>query len=98
MGFCTEVVLACAFLHNVCLTHGEVFESEVDEDAAPPHRCIHQIYLYFMSSAAQFRDRLAAQISAPICVQFTLMDHDYTQWFKSLLLFDITVFSFIVNK
>lgn len=33
VGFCTEVVIACAFLHNVCLTNGDVLEPE---DAEPP--------------------------------------------------------------
>lgn len=31
--FCTEVMIACAFLHNVCLTHGDVVEPEDAEDA-----------------------------------------------------------------
>jgi len=35
VGFCTQVVTACAFLHNVCRTHGDVLEPEPADDGPP---------------------------------------------------------------
>ncbi|KAL1246536.1 hypothetical protein QQF64_034581 [Cirrhinus molitorella] len=79
VGFCTEVVIACAFLHNVCLTNGDVLEDAVDaEDAGPPSPPSHDAAVHVDRSAVQFRDRLAAQVSAPVSVQHPVTEHDYT--------------------
>ncbi len=70
MGFCTEEVIVCAFLHNVCLTNGDVLDtpSTPSPDAA----------VLVDRSAVQFRDKLAPWVSAPVGVQLPLTEHDYT--------------------
>ncbi|KAK9976934.1 hypothetical protein ABG768_018826, partial [Culter alburnus] len=78
VGFCTEVVIACAFLHNVCLTHGDVLEPEDAEDADATSPPSPDAAVFVDRSGVQFRDRLAAQVSAPVGVQRPLMEHDYT--------------------
>ncbi|XP_067234860.1 putative nuclease HARBI1 [Chanodichthys erythropterus] len=78
VGFCTKVVIACAFLHNVCLTHGDVLEPEDAEDADATSPPSPDAAVFVDRSGVQFRDRLAARVSAPVGVQRPLMEHDYT--------------------
>lgn len=69
VGFCTQVVIACAFLHNVCLSNGDVLEPDDAQDAEPPLPPPLDTADPVDRSAVQFRDRLAAQVSAPLGVQ-----------------------------
>ncbi|KAJ7997059.1 hypothetical protein DPEC_G00224990 [Dallia pectoralis] len=62
--FCSEVALACAFLHNVCLTHGDVLEEpelQPEETLAPLEENEIQ-----EGCGVYMRDVLCAQISAPL--------------------------------
>lgn len=74
-------MIACAFLHNVCLTHGDVLEPEGAEDAEDPDAPSPpspDAAFFVERSGVQFRDRLAARVSAPVGVLLPLMEHDYT--------------------
>ncbi len=75
--FCSEVDLACAFLHNVWLTHGDVIEEQElqPEESGPPAPLdLHDIQ---ERNGAHMRDRLCAHISAPQHLQAPFRDHDY---------------------
>lgn len=75
VAFCTQVVTACAFLHNVCLTHGDVLEPEDVDDQLPlplpPGDALQE------ASGNMLRARLSAQVSAPLALQAHLFEHDY---------------------
>lgn len=76
--FVSEVALACAFLHNICLSHGDVMEEEElqPEEPGPPVPADQQ--QLEESSGDNMRRRLCAQISAPQQLHAALTDHDYT--------------------
>uniref|UniRef100_UPI003AAC81F6 putative nuclease HARBI1 n=1 Tax=Centroberyx gerrardi TaxID=166262 RepID=UPI003AAC81F6 len=75
-NFCSEVALACAFLHNVCLIHGDVMEPELQPEEPGP-LAPHDLQDIQERSGAHMRDRLCAHISAPQHLQAPLRDHDY---------------------
>ncbi|XP_061566257.1 putative nuclease HARBI1 [Cololabis saira] len=64
LHFCSEVVLACAFLHNICLRHGDVMDEleELPEEPAPPAELDEGVQ---EQSGVHIRDRLCALVSAP---------------------------------
>jgi len=72
--FAPMVITACAVLHNICLTAGDVLEplqTEDDLDVPAPRPVMGE------RSANGWRDRLAAQVSAPDVQPRELEDHDY---------------------
>ncbi len=74
--FVSEVALACAFLHNVCLAHGDNMEVpdelQPDQPGSPAQDQDNQ-----KRSGADMRDRLAAHASAPQQLLPPLRDLDY---------------------
>ncbi|CAL9707207.1 unnamed protein product [Knipowitschia caucasica] len=77
IAFCTQVVTACAFLHNVCLTHGDVLEPDRDDDQPPPPPMPPGDAGQSDARGIRLRERLSAQVSAPVVAQGYLMEHDY---------------------
>ncbi|XP_062314593.1 putative nuclease HARBI1 [Osmerus eperlanus] len=68
--FCSEVSLACAFLHNVCLTHGDVLEEPGLQPEGPelqPEGPLAPLEKHDFQerSGAYMRDVLCAYISTP---------------------------------
>ncbi|XP_071373093.1 putative nuclease HARBI1 [Centroberyx affinis] len=73
--FVPDVVTVCAVLHNICLTAGDVVDPDDDRPDAvevPPPRPVRN-----EQGGQGVRDRLAAQISAPVGQPEGLQDHDY---------------------
>ncbi|XP_048870580.1 putative nuclease HARBI1 isoform X1 [Brienomyrus brachyistius] len=76
-AFCSDVITACAFLHNVCLMNGDFLRPEHDCERArnlvpPPEKLqAHE------RSGSHIRDRLAADVHAPLPLPVHLQDHDY---------------------
>ncbi|XP_070835621.1 uncharacterized protein [Chaetodon trifascialis] len=72
--FAPTVITACAVLHNICLTAGDIIEPTLDPDnpSVPPSRPVR-----WEQSASAWRDRLAAQLSAPPVRISALQEHDY---------------------
>ncbi|KAK7880178.1 hypothetical protein WMY93_033160 [Mugilogobius chulae] len=75
VGFCTDVVTACAFLHNICLSNGDVLEPDVENDDPPPPMPPGDAGQE--ASGNMLRARLSAQVSAPLVLQPHLAEHDY---------------------
>ncbi|KAM3849614.1 stonustoxin subunit beta-like [Diretmus argenteus] len=79
-GFVSEIALACAFLHNICLANGDILDEDPEEPQpeepdppAPPDQDIGDREI----SGNHFRDRMCAQISATRQLHRLIEDHDY---------------------
>uniref|UniRef100_A0AAV2J2H3 DDE Tnp4 domain-containing protein n=1 Tax=Knipowitschia caucasica TaxID=637954 RepID=A0AAV2J2H3_KNICA len=68
--FAPNVIAACAVLHNICLGVGDVVAPEDSPEDSPEEDEGEEDTV----SAAQWRDRLSAEMSALEEVQ---MDHEY---------------------
>ncbi|KAJ8381306.1 hypothetical protein SKAU_G00020840 [Synaphobranchus kaupii] len=73
--FAPDVIAVCAILHNVCLTAGDVLETEGDdcEQVVVPPSCP----VRDQASGQPQRATLAAQLSAPGVLPAALQEHDY---------------------
>ncbi|KAL7394000.1 hypothetical protein ABVT39_019127 [Epinephelus coioides] len=63
--FVSEVPLACSFLHNICLAHGDVMEEEELEPEDPGLPAPADHHHMEESSGDHIRARLCTQVSAP---------------------------------
>ena len=72
--FAPTVITACAVLHNICLTAGDILEPVQDSNdpPVPPPRPVRG-----ERSGSVWRDRLAGQLSAPPLQMAALQDHNY---------------------
>lgn len=77
ISFCTDVVLACAFLHNICVTSGAILEPENDPTDADEPTLPEDSEGLQERSRAHMRDRLCAQVSAADTLAPQLLNHDY---------------------
>lgn len=75
MSFCTQVIVAFAFLCNGWLTHGDVLEPEGEDVQLPPPLPPGEAGQE--ASGNLLRARLCAQVSAPLALQAHLFEHDY---------------------
>ncbi|KAL7382284.1 hypothetical protein ABVT39_020071 [Epinephelus coioides] len=79
LSFCTDVVMACAFLHNICISNGDIMEPEEAEDAGEAAPVPPEEVDFRERSGTPIRGRLTAQVSAPVAPPAQLMEHDYCQ-------------------
>uniref|UniRef100_UPI0037E8DBCA uncharacterized protein n=1 Tax=Semicossyphus pulcher TaxID=241346 RepID=UPI0037E8DBCA len=72
--FVPSVITACAVLHNICLTAGDILEpvEDVGDIGVDPPRPVRGV-----RSGHGQRDRLAGRLSAPLVHPVELEDHDY---------------------
>ncbi len=72
--FTPTVIMACAVLHNICLTTGDMIEApEVVDDVGLPPPCP----VRGVCSGNVWRDNLSAKLSAPQVHPVELNEHDY---------------------
>jgi len=72
--FAPTVIVACAVLHNICLTTGDIIEAPkvVDDVGLPPPCSVRGV-----CSGNTWRDELAAKLLAPYMYAVELNEHDY---------------------
>lgn len=90
-GFVSEIALACAFLHNMCLANGDILDEDPEEpqpEEPDPPAPLDQDIGDRESSGNYIRDRMCAQISAPRQLHRLIEDHDYADiWLVFFVLF-----------
>ncbi len=78
---CSEVILACAFLHNICVMVGDTMEEDIlPQDPDPPEPQEHVDFRE--TTGFHIRERLSAQVSALVQLSTMQRHHDYTSVFS----------------
>ncbi|KAG9274541.1 putative nuclease HARBI1 [Astyanax mexicanus] len=75
--FAPVVVSCCAFLHNLCLSNGDIVESAEGEPEEEPGEAEAEEHTSAAQPGDGLRDRLAAAVSAPGAAISALREHDY---------------------
>lgn len=71
-----QVIVACLFLHNLCIRNGDILEPEVEEEDEDDG-VDFQAPVPVQQSGDGLRNRLAAAVSAPDNYVKELPEHDY---------------------
>lgn len=77
LSYCTDVVMACTFHHNICIKNDEILEPEESGDEGEEAPVQSEGVATQERSGALIRDRLSAQVSAPVAPSAQLREHDY---------------------